>query len=79
MASVTQNDLLDALRSALARPQPGEGCTVMEIAEALDIGEHAARELVKKLLKTGEAECVTVARPRMNGVMARVTGYHLKP
>lgn len=76
--SITQDDLLDALRAAMDKPALGQGSTSEEIAAELGFGPHHARKLIKKLLASGEMEVVTVERKRMDGVLTKVSGYRKK-
>ena len=79
MGSVTQDDLLDALRKALGTPEYGEGQTAPEIADILGVHHIKARDAIRKMLADGTMETVSVRRQKMNGLWTTIIGYRLKP
>ena len=79
---MNENQLLDALREAMAGPAGADGFTMAELVQILSASPRnprPVREAVRALLTTGKAECVKVIRPRMDGYPMRVSGYRLKP
>lgn len=81
--SITEEQLLDALRSAVAaisQPDDLAGTfSLREVCEQMRIGEHAARRLVRSLLSRGEAEVVSVLQRNMVGVVMHRPRYKLVP
>ena len=78
---MTEDALLDALREAMAKQPAGDGLTVVELVAAMgktSRNERPIRDALRFLMANGKAECVTITRPRLNGVVARTYGYRLK-
>lgn len=76
--SITQDDLLDALRSAIAHPEGGDGFTGPELAEQLKTSATTVRKRLKQLLQSGELELVTVTRKSITGKSLPIIGYRKK-
>lgn len=77
--TITENDLLDAIRAALATPtEAGDGFTGPELAEAAGKSTTTVRQALKRLLASGTAEVVQLRRMKINGQAATVPGYRLK-
>jgi transposase len=73
--SVTQNDMLDALRQAMAPVPSGDGLTGTELAEKLGCCTATCQKWVRKWIKDGTLELVPLQRVRVNGVRMTITGY----
>lgn len=79
MDPITQNEILDALRAALAPAGAlGDGATVVELCKTTRRSSLAVRKALRAMLEAGTAEVVKVLRPRMDLVVTPVTGYKLK-
>lgn len=79
--NLTANELVEALEKVMDRDSTVEGCTVAELRDAMGYtvnSERPVREAVRRLLKSGKWELVTVVRERMNGVKAATPGYRPK-
>lgn len=79
--NITQDDILEALRAAVAQQATHDGpagVTGPECAKAWGLSPLTARQKLRGLLDAGLAEVVTVNRVRMDGIANRVKGYRLK-
>lgn len=68
---MTQAELLDAVREALAKQSEDDGpvgVTTTELAEATGSSVDMARSKIKELVRAGKARPVKVKRPRWDGV-----------
>jgi hypothetical protein len=77
---VTQDDILAALRDALAGVPVSEGergVTTAEYAAAPGKSAGIARQDIKALLTAGKAVAVRVRRRNMGGVFSTTIGYRL--
>jgi hypothetical protein len=79
--TVSQDDILDALRQAM-RPavEGGEaGATTGELAAAMrpPVSSLTMRKYLHGLIASGRAVAVKVHRPRMDGTMTIVSAYRL--
>jgi hypothetical protein len=77
--NVTTEDLLDAMRAALATPADGEGATLAELAVAMKCGQHKARMLLRAIHAEGRLEVVRMHRQNMIGGTSVVPAYRIKP
>lgn len=77
---MNEGDILDVLRDALNTPPEGpEGAyTTDELSEATGMHIRPLRELLKTLLKKGEAEVVRVRRTAIDGRNALVPAYRIR-
>lgn len=74
--TLTETEIMEALREALEGSQgPDDARTVAELQEATGWHVNRVRQGVKAMLAAGEAECVRVYRPGMDGRRAQVPGY----
>ena len=78
--TITQAELLEALREAAQRSEEGpEGAyTTEELAELTGIYRGKVKETIRALIRLGKAECVHVRRPSIDGRMFRVPAYRIK-
>jgi len=79
--NITEQDVLAALQGAFDRTAPGAGeraVTVEELAAATGHSAPRVRADVRRLLESGQAECVPVYRPYIDGRRGRKPGYRLK-
>lgn len=68
---MTQAELLDAVREALAKQSEDDGpvgVTTAELAEATGTSVDMARGKIRELVRAGKARPVQVKRPRWDGV-----------
>lgn len=77
--TVTTDDLLDAIRDALAKPVAGDASTMAELKTATGYGHDKLRRLIRLVHAEGRLECVRVTRPTIIGTMATVPAYRIKP
>ncbi len=75
---VTTDDLLDALKQALAKPEHGDASTVADIVAATGQHEKRVRDGLRLVMAEGRLEVVKVFRPAIDGRMAKVAGYRIK-
>ena len=77
--SVTESELLEAVREAIAgRPETGDDAfSVDELSEALSCHPATARKAIKGLMASQRAEAVRVKRRAMDGRLANVVAYRL--
>jgi hypothetical protein len=75
---VTQDDLLAAIRDALARPVAGDGFTGPELARKFGVRDNAARDVLRVMMAEGRLEIVTLKRQGLDGRQMTVRGYRLK-
>ena len=76
---VTTDDLLEAMRVAMAQPDADEdGLTGPELMAKLGMGRPNFTRCLKQMLATGRAEVVTVQRKGMDGRTMTLRGYRLK-
>lgn len=76
--TVTQADMLDALREAMAPVPSGDGLTGPELAEKLGCCPSVMRTWVRRWLADGTLEHVRLERVRINGMRMTLTGYRHK-
>jgi transcription initiation factor IIE alpha subunit len=76
--TVTENELLDAVREAMRADDSTDGFTVLEMCDALGLNYRLVRKAVKRMLDSGTAEVVRVRRTRMDGISHIISGYRLK-
>ena len=74
---VTESELLEALRAAVATPDRGDGLTTPELAQALGWSEDRVRRALRRLRAQGIVEPTRVRRETLSGVMQPVPGYRL--
>lgn len=76
--TLTESELLDALRRAAAESQQGEeGFTTAELREALGWGEKKVRAALHRLKAQGLIVPVKVRRETLNGTIHPQPGYRL--
>jgi len=75
----TSNDILSAIREAMSTNpvRPDGAFLVVELAERLHWGENRVREAIKKMLRNGTAELVSVVAIRMDGKPQTTSGYRI--
>lgn len=73
--TITESEILTALQAALSRPEGHEGMTAGEMAEASGVNVHRIHKALRKLLATGQAQCVKVTRTRIDGQQTLVPAY----
>ena len=78
MDPLNTNGFLDALRAAMQRPEVVDGYTIRELARALHSSRGVVREVIRRLLETGQVESVRVWRDRMDGKANLTSAYRLK-
>lgn len=74
---VTESELLEALRAAVATPDRGVGMTTPELALALGWSEQRVRDALRRLRAQGVIEPTRVWRRNLGGVMQPVLAYRL--
>jgi len=74
---VTENELLEALRTAVSAPDQGDGMTTPELARALGWSENRVRRALRRLRAQGAIQPVRVPRETLAGVIQLVPGYRL--
>ena len=74
---VTESELLEALRAAVATPDRGDGLTTPELAQALGWSEDRVRRALRRLRAQGAIQPVRVPRETLTGVIQLVPGYRL--
>lgn len=74
---VTESELLEALRAAVATPDRGDGMTTPELAQALGWSEQRVRDALRRLRAQGAIQPVRVPRETLAGVVQLVPGYRL--
>lgn len=77
---MTENELIEALRSAMAGGDagPDDAHTVMEMCELTGHGQMFIRKHLKLLLNSGRAEMVRVNRQSIDGRIQRLPAYRIK-
>lgn len=76
---MNQNDLLEALRVAMAPVPSGDGFTGPELAERLGVHSTTIRQHIRKWLADGVLVTVPLQRVRINGTSMTIIGYGWKP
>ena len=83
--TITQTVLLDALRAARVgvTDDAEDAATVGELADALRASGQPTnptriRNMLRVLIADGRAECIKVARRRLDDIVTPVNGYRLK-
>lgn len=74
---VTQDDLLEALKEALGRPEAGDGFTVAELMESTERNDEVVRRGLKKLAAAGRLEVTSKYRRNLAGVLQRAPAYKI--
>jgi len=77
--TVTEDDLLQALRDALAQPTDAQASTMTELAAAMGFGLEKVRHLLRAVQDEGRLEVVRLRRPNLIGTTSLVPGYRIKP
>ena len=75
---ITETQILEAIRTALEAPSE-DAFTVGELAEKLEISRPRVREAIRQMIKSGQAEHVTVRRLSIDGRFLQNPGYRIKP
>ena len=75
---VSTDDILDAIRQALAKPTDGKGSTVGDIAFKTGLSLAMVRRSLKTVSTQGRLEVLRVYRPDISGRMALVPAYRIK-
>ena len=77
--TITENELLDALRNVLnTAPPEQDGFTTQDVMAALSVGSVVARRAMKSLLENGQAVSVRITRSNMFGHPHVSYGLRLK-
>lgn len=78
MTAITQNDVLDALRAAMAGlPNAEDGITRRELVKATGRSVTSIRNWLVDEIEAGRIECVKVGRARCDGVVLPTTAYRV--
>jgi Fic family protein len=78
--TITENELLDALREAYAGKRGAEGFTARETARVLGVSVRQAQYRLRDLLDAGVLQPVQVVRQDPWGLVRQVPGYQfVKP
>ncbi len=75
---MTQDELLEALRAAMERPETADGLTTQDIITELGITDKRARQMLRDLSGQGLLEVVHVQRRNLAGIMHPRPAYRLK-
>lgn len=75
MNTITQNEVLDALREALHGPAGEEGITKHELVKATGRSESAVRKWLLNEVESGRVKCVWVMRNRVDGRAQTTPAY----
>ncbi len=75
---MTQDELLEALRAAMERPETADGLTTRDIMRTLDLSEKKVLSLLHDLNSHGLIESVRVERRNLAGVLHSRPAYRLK-
>jgi hypothetical protein len=76
--TLTETELLDELRTAAAKGSATDAPTFDELRESTGFSLMMLRRTLKRLVSTGQMECVKVYRARVDGQHNPVPGYRLK-
>lgn len=76
--NITTDDLLDAIREALAQSGGEEGETVTEMSVRTGLRDEYIRRGLKVLIAKGEWEAIRVRRPDISGRVSVVPAYRAK-
>lgn len=71
------NNLLELLQAQTGGDEEQDGFTTKEVMKLLECGEDTARERIRGLLESGQAETLRVKRKNMAGILTTVIGYRL--
>jgi predicted ArsR family transcriptional regulator len=75
---LTENELVQALQEVLAQDrEAGDGLTVRELADILDIRPIDVRENLRALKMDGTVETISVRRRNLADRVTHVPGYRL--
>jgi hypothetical protein len=78
MEALTENEVLDALRAAMAVPEVDERALTMgELSEQLGLGVHVLTLRMRVLIKSGQAVCVRKPMMDITGRTRPVPAYRL--
>ena len=76
---ITQDDLLDALQTALGpMGDDGDGKTVQDIVAETGWGTTVVRKNLANLQRQGRLEVVRVKRPALDGRQCSVPAYRMR-
>lgn len=76
---LTQDEVLQALQDAMAKPSRPEGAfRVVELSEALGLTERSVLKYLHKLQRADRLAAVPITVTRLDGKVQRVMGYKLK-
>lgn len=75
---MTQDELLEALRAAMERPETADGLTTQDITNILSISDKKALQLLRELSGQGLLEVIHVQRRNIAGVLHPRPAYRLK-
>ena len=75
---VTTDDLLDAIREALTKPEGGDWPTANELADGTGISLARVRKSLRKVANEGRLEVRQVYRPDISGRQVMVPAYRFK-
>ena len=77
MESISEVELLEELRAAVADDGPEDAFTAREWADRLGICVETTRDRIRPLIQAGKMEAVWIRRLRMDGIMQRVSAYRI--
>lgn len=77
--SVTESELIEALRQAsAAAPDPDGAVVTQDIVRAMGKGERFVRTILRDLIAQGVVEMVKVRRPAIDGRVIPQPAYRVK-
>jgi hypothetical protein len=75
---VTEQDLIEAIRTAMSGPGGDDGFTTQELVEATGLTERVICRNLRALQAAGRLDVVKVERTNLAGVASRRPGYRLR-
>lgn len=76
--TMTENELMEALREALAQPEAPDAYTMQELCRIVPRSEDWIRNRLRALVAAGRVEPVRVPRANMFGAVAPTCAYRFK-
>lgn len=76
---ITESDLLAALSEALVKPRDADGSTVAELVLATGYGHKRVLQALRALSAAGRLELAKALRPTIDGRIAPIPCYRIKP
>lgn len=79
--TITEQELLDALVASVSGDAPEDARTVQEMVAASEerLSENRVRKALKAFMAQGRLRVHTVIRPAMDGRLAKVPAYTIRP